>query len=204
MERAALGLSPGLRTPPTRSRRRTPRWGQAIEARTWNYSLNIYIWLILQSVVHSQRATSRRTAICRTLDSPDLAARRCRSGTGPGLPDRARRTPAPPGDAELIACELATPPRRRVSHSRDPLLWWDGQPRRRRLPCSAQKEASGAAPCYPGTPIEIKAQAGGAAITRTETRSVPTPTGARIWANPQASSSPPREGSARIASSPLR
>ena len=31
MERAALGLSPGLRTPPTRSRRRTPRWGQAIK-----------------------------------------------------------------------------------------------------------------------------------------------------------------------------
>jgi hypothetical protein len=56
-----LGLSPGLRTPPTRSRRRTPRWGQAIRARTWNYSLNIYIGLILQSVVHSQRATSRRT-----------------------------------------------------------------------------------------------------------------------------------------------
>ena len=31
MERAALGLSPGLRTPPTKSRQRTPRWGQAIE-----------------------------------------------------------------------------------------------------------------------------------------------------------------------------
>ena len=31
MERAALGLSLGLRTPPTKSRRRTPRWGQAIE-----------------------------------------------------------------------------------------------------------------------------------------------------------------------------
>ena len=31
MERAALGLSPELRTPPTRSRRRTSRWGQAIE-----------------------------------------------------------------------------------------------------------------------------------------------------------------------------
>ena len=31
MERAALGLSPELRTPPTRSRRRTPGWGQAIE-----------------------------------------------------------------------------------------------------------------------------------------------------------------------------
>ena len=31
MERAALGLCPELRTPPTRSRRRTSRWGQAIE-----------------------------------------------------------------------------------------------------------------------------------------------------------------------------
>ena len=31
MERAALGLSPGLRTPPTRTRRGTPGWGQAIE-----------------------------------------------------------------------------------------------------------------------------------------------------------------------------
>ena len=31
MERATLGLSPELRTPPTRSRRRTSRWGQAIE-----------------------------------------------------------------------------------------------------------------------------------------------------------------------------
>jgi hypothetical protein len=66
VERAALGLSPGLRTPPTKSRRRTPGWGQAIEARTWNYSLNIYIGLILQSVVHSQRATSRRTTNLRS------------------------------------------------------------------------------------------------------------------------------------------
>jgi hypothetical protein len=60
MERAALGLSRGLRTPPTKSRRRTPRWGQAIEARTWNYSLNIYIWLILQS--------------CSSLTTCDLAS----------------------------------------------------------------------------------------------------------------------------------
>src|SRR5450631_2742150 len=92
MERAALGLSPGLRTPPTRSRRRTPRWGQAIEARTWNYSLNIYIWLILQSVVHSQRATSRRTAICGSLDQPDRAVRRSRSGTRPARWHEARPT----------------------------------------------------------------------------------------------------------------
>ena len=29
--RQPLGLNPGLRTPPTKSRQRTPRWGQAIE-----------------------------------------------------------------------------------------------------------------------------------------------------------------------------
>jgi len=60
MERPPLRLSPGLRTPPTRSRRRTPR-GTGQRARTWNYTLNITSRLILQSVVHSQRATSRRT-----------------------------------------------------------------------------------------------------------------------------------------------
>jgi hypothetical protein len=31
VERDALGLSPGLRTPPTGAGRRTPEWGQAIE-----------------------------------------------------------------------------------------------------------------------------------------------------------------------------
>jgi hypothetical protein len=61
---AALGLSPGLRTPPTRSRRRTPRWGQANEhgpgtTRSTSHRS------ILQSVVHSQRATSRRTTTSR-------------------------------------------------------------------------------------------------------------------------------------------
>ena len=60
MERPPLRLSPGLRTPPTRSRRRTPRWGQANEhgpgtTRSTSHKL------ILQSIVHSQRATSRRT-----------------------------------------------------------------------------------------------------------------------------------------------
>ena len=69
MERAALGLSPGLRTPPTRSRRRTPRWGQAIEhgpgtTRSTSHPL------ILQSVVHSQRATSCRTSTSNTLGCP--------------------------------------------------------------------------------------------------------------------------------------
>ena len=60
MERAAARLSPELRTPPTRSRRRTPRWGQANEhgpgtTRSTSHRS------ILQSVVHSQCATSRRT-----------------------------------------------------------------------------------------------------------------------------------------------
>ena len=77
MERAALGLSPELRTPPTRSRRRTSRWGQAIEhgpgtTRSTSHRS------ILQSVVHSQRATSRRTT--RTERPPTrhpLAGRSC-------------------------------------------------------------------------------------------------------------------------------
>ena len=55
-----LRLSPELRTPPTKSQRRTSRWGQAIEhgpgtTRSTSHPLT------LQSVVHSQRATSRRT-----------------------------------------------------------------------------------------------------------------------------------------------
>ena len=59
--RDRLGLSPELRTPPTKSRRRTPRRGQAIEhgpgtTRSTSHQS------ILQSCVHSLRATSRRTA----------------------------------------------------------------------------------------------------------------------------------------------
>ena len=68
MERAALRLSPELRTPPTRSRRRTSRWGQAIEhgpgtTRSTSHQS------ILQSVVHSFRATSRRTTKSSSLDT---------------------------------------------------------------------------------------------------------------------------------------
>jgi hypothetical protein len=56
-----LGLSLELRTPPTRSRRRTSRWGQAIEhgpgtTRSTSHPVD------LQSCVHSLRATSRGTA----------------------------------------------------------------------------------------------------------------------------------------------
>ena len=41
MERAALGLSPELRTPPTRSRTTHVGVGTGHRARTWNYTLNI-------------------------------------------------------------------------------------------------------------------------------------------------------------------
>jgi hypothetical protein len=76
MERAALGLSPGLRTPPTKSRRRTPRWGQANEHRPGTTRSTSH-QSILQSVVHSQRATSRRTTSCRRPAARD--GRTCRS-----------------------------------------------------------------------------------------------------------------------------
>jgi hypothetical protein len=63
---------------------------------------------------------------CGSLPTPLGLSSDSSIGTGPALPDRARRTPAPPRDAELITFELATPPRRRVSYSRDPLLGWTG------------------------------------------------------------------------------
>ena len=61
-----LGLSPELRTPPTKSQRRTSRWGQANKhgpgtTRSTSHPL------ILQSVVHSRRATSRRNAHSETV-----------------------------------------------------------------------------------------------------------------------------------------
>jgi len=77
MERAALGLSPGLRTPPTKSRRRTPRWGQANEHRPGTTRSTSH-QSILQSVVHSQRATSRRTTMTRRPPARDrLPPRSC-------------------------------------------------------------------------------------------------------------------------------
>jgi hypothetical protein len=60
MERAALGLSPGLRTPPTKSRTTHAEEGTGHRARTWNYTLNSH-QSISNPVVHSMRATSRRT-----------------------------------------------------------------------------------------------------------------------------------------------
>ncbi len=65
MERAALGLSPGLRTPPTRSRTTHARVGTGHRARTWNYTLNSHS-SISNPVVHSLCATSRRTSPYRS------------------------------------------------------------------------------------------------------------------------------------------
>ena len=61
MERAALGLSPGLRTPPTKSRTTHAEAGTGHRARTWNYTLNSH-QSISNPVVHSMRATSCRTS----------------------------------------------------------------------------------------------------------------------------------------------
>jgi hypothetical protein len=55
MERAPLGFPSSFA--PRRYRRRTSRAGTGHGARTWNYTLNITFRLILQSVVHSMRAT---------------------------------------------------------------------------------------------------------------------------------------------------
>ena len=74
-----LRLPPELRTPPTRSRRRTPRAGTGHRARTWNYRSTSHP-PILQSVVHSLRATSRRTAHCA---SGGVRASSCRASRVP-------------------------------------------------------------------------------------------------------------------------
>ena len=56
-----LGLSPELRTPPTRSRTTHVEVGTGHRARTWNYTLNSH-QSISNPVVHSSCATSRRTS----------------------------------------------------------------------------------------------------------------------------------------------
>jgi len=95
-----LGLTLELRTPPTKSRRRTSRRGQAIEhgpgtTRPTSHPVD------LQSCVHSLRATSRRTASRSTTRRPTSA--RCHrhrgrtllslSGSGSEV-GRPRRAPA--------------------------------------------------------------------------------------------------------------
>jgi hypothetical protein len=80
-----FGFPSGFAPRRPRAERRTPRWGQANEhePRTTRSTSHP---LILQSVVHSQRATSRRTATSIGVD--------------------ARLTPLdPPGDAEAVATE---------------------------------------------------------------------------------------------------
>ena len=63
----------------------------------------------------------------------------CWCGTGPALPDRARRTHAPPGDAELITFELATPPQASgLPLKKPPLVVGRASRRRRWLPRSAR------------------------------------------------------------------
>jgi hypothetical protein len=56
-----LDSCPGLRTPPTKSQRRTPRWGQAIEHGPGT-TAQLTFPSISNPVVHSIRATSRRTS----------------------------------------------------------------------------------------------------------------------------------------------
>ena len=60
-----LDSRPGLRTPPTKSRRRTPRWGQAIEHGPGT-TAQLTFPSISNPVVHSIRATSRRTSPLRS------------------------------------------------------------------------------------------------------------------------------------------
>ena len=101
-EREPLGLSPELRTPPTKSRRRTSRWGQAIEhgpgtTRSTSHQS------ILQSCVLSLRATSRRTAWSGSQLVGSLVAafvwqttRRCQSWRTRPTSPKQRRDPCRP------------------------------------------------------------------------------------------------------------
>ena len=84
MERAALGLYPELRTPPTKSRRRTSRWGQAIEHGPG-----------------TTRSTSHQSNLqsCSSLTTCDLAShdeRQKSSGALPGCRFPIPRTEAMP------------------------------------------------------------------------------------------------------------
>ena len=74
MERPPLGFPSKLHTPPTRSRRVTPRRGQVIEHEPGTTRSTSH-QLILQSIVHSLRATSRRT-VHRGRDWPASAGAR--------------------------------------------------------------------------------------------------------------------------------
>ena len=61
MKRAAASAFPRASHPADQEPTTHVEVGTGHRARTWNYALNITFESILQSVVHSQRATSRRT-----------------------------------------------------------------------------------------------------------------------------------------------
>jgi len=73
MEREPLGFPSSFA--PRRYRQRTSRVGTGHRARARNYQLNITLGLILRPVVHSFRATSRRTVHCDSLDQRDTQRR---------------------------------------------------------------------------------------------------------------------------------
>ena len=72
----ALGLSPGLRTPPTRSRTTHVRGGDRPSSTDLELPLNVIIRRSPIRVVHSMRATSRRTRHCRSPRSGETLLRR--------------------------------------------------------------------------------------------------------------------------------
>ena len=89
-----LGLSPELRTPPTRSRTTHVEVGTGHRARTWNYTLNSH-QSISNPVVHSSCATSRRTSAGGSVESTRRWSRGCRCrGTAAASPrvPRGRRS----------------------------------------------------------------------------------------------------------------
>ena len=140
---AALGLPSKLHTPPTRSRRVTPRRGQVIEHEPGT-TRSTHIGLILQSVVHSLRATSRRTVRSRTdsrggqrscsscvsatraagfltagvVTSSQAKAPRCgaRSGAAPRARSTARAFPSPAGRCAPSVSHFCW----RIARRRDP------------------------------------------------------------------------------------
>jgi hypothetical protein len=77
----ALGLCPELRTPPTKSQTTHVEVGTGQRARAWNYALNVTSVDPPIRVVHSQRATSRRTTTTRRPPASDgRSSRSCIRG----------------------------------------------------------------------------------------------------------------------------
>jgi hypothetical protein len=116
-----FGFPPGFAPRRPRAKRRTPRWGQANEhgpgtTRSTSHQL------ILQSVVHSQRATSRRTS--RTNSRPVIALPSANGGReGPALqhPRRLRpRGTSHPGVVRSRLAREAPPPGRTPQRSAHP------------------------------------------------------------------------------------